>query len=299
MINNKKLQVTLQNKTNRDLFFLTKEFIKNEDLDISDNVIYQVLIEANLIQNYNELVLNFDKIPAKPLYFLKIMNKIISGIPLQYALGYTYFDGNKFYCNKETLIPRAETEDLVFKIKKYIKNFNLESGTIVDCCAGTGCIGISLGKTYGNFKIYCIEKYKSTINVLQKNIDANEVNVEVIKGNSIYPLINNNIKCDIFISNPPYVDRTEEIESNVKANEPLRAIYVKEGTFFYEEFFKYHDKFLKDKWLIAFEIGYDQEEKLKSLINKYFKESVKYKFEKDMYQLTRYLFITNVDEIIS
>jgi methylase of polypeptide subunit release factors len=85
--------------------------------------------------------------------------------------------------------------------------------------------------------------------------------------------------------------RHDDIEEKVKKYEPNDAVYIKDGTEFYEEYFKRHKDVLNENFFMAFEINYDQELKLTELIKKYFDKNVRYKFEKDIYNLTRYLFI--------
>ena len=103
---------------------------------------------------------------------------------------------------------------------------------------------------------------------------------------------NSDIKIDIFLSNPPYVEKMEDIDENVKKYEPLDAIYVENGIEFYEYFFKNHRKFMKEHFMMGFEINYDQEEKLTELVEKYFDvEHTAYSFSKDFYGKTRFLFI--------
>ena len=121
-----------------------------------------------------------------------------------------------------------------------------------------------------------------------------KIDVEFLKGDKFEPFLLKKIKLDVLVSNPPYVENEEDIDPLVKNNEPMTAVYSQDGTAFYEAYFRRHKSFMnKEKFLMAFEINYDQEIKLTKLIKKYFRnENVKFKFVKDIYGLTRYLFIT-------
>ena len=66
--------------------------------------------------------------------------------PIEYVLGYTYFCGNKIYVDENTLIPRSETEDLIYRTLEYIKRYNISCNKILDIGSGSGCIAISLNK---------------------------------------------------------------------------------------------------------------------------------------------------------
>ena len=100
-----------------------------------------------------EYVLNLDsnkiqlsKFPSKTNIFkyYKISNiskRVLNGYPLQYILKYSYFYGLKLYVNKNVLIPRDETEELVKWVIDENKGENLK---ILDLCSGSGCIGLAL-----------------------------------------------------------------------------------------------------------------------------------------------------------
>ena len=100
-------------------------------------------------------------------------------------------------------------------------------------------------------------------------------------------------KYDVIISNPPYIKYDEEIMDIVKNNEPELALYAKNnGLYYYEEIIKNAHKYLKEKSILAFEIGYMQGDYLKEYSKKYFKNSI-IKIEKDLSEKDRFLFIIN------
>ena len=126
----------------------------------------------------------------------------------------------------------------------------------------------------------------------KSNFEKYQANIITLEGNRLEPLISRHIRLDVLISNPPYVEKMEDIEDKVKKYEPLNAIYIQDGTKFYESYFKHHKEVMKDKFFMAFEINYDQEEKLTFLIRNYFDlNKIQYKFVKDIFDKTRYLFI--------
>lgn len=279
--------------TNRELFFLAKNKIKNTNKNISDNEIYQVLEYVNNYQNYTEIVLNFDKICENCKVFDNLLDELISGKPIQYLLNQAQFLNFNLYVNKNVLIPRPETEGLVIKAIEYIEKLNLNHDRIVDICTGSGAIAIALKDKYINSEVYATDLHQECIDVASKNANTFGKQIHFLVGNKLEPLKERNLKFDILISNPPYVENIDDIEEKVKSYEPFDAVYSKDGTAFYEAFFKEANSVMNSDFFMAFEINYDQEEKLTKLIKKYFNENIRYKFEKDIYNLNRYLFILN------
>lgn len=277
-------------QSNREAFLKAKKYLKDE---YSDSEIYLLLIDANKFKNYTELVTKFDENLANPEYFSRNLKKMKEGVPIQYIIGTATFHDFDVIVTGDTLIPRVETEGLVkLTYEKIIKN-NLPHKYIADICSGTGCIAIYMKKKFSDSIVYAIEKYVNTYEVGLENFKKNNVEVIALLGSRCEPLIKRRLKLDVLISNPPYVEKMDDIEEKVKKYEPfMNAIYLNDGTKFYDSYFRHHKEVMNKKFLMAFEINYDQEEKLTELIKKYFDLSkIKFEFVKDIYGLTRYLFI--------
>lgn len=206
--------------------------------------------------------------------------------PIQYVIGNVDFYGNIIEVNNDVLIPRFETEELVEKTIKYLKDFNSELD-IVDIGTGSGCIAIALKKQL-NCNMDAVDISKKALEVAKKNIQNNNVNINLIEGNLLEPL---NKKYDCIISNPPYVAHNEEIMDIVKDNEPSLALYASDnGLYNYKEIIKNSKKYLKDKFIIAFEIGRTQGDFLKEFAKIYFPNEI-IEVQKDMQNNDRFLFI--------
>lgn len=220
----------------------------------------------------------------------KVLCELKAGKPIQYIIGNVNFYGNTIAVNESVLIPRFETELLVektiTKIKKYFPN---QKVSIIDLGTGSGCIAISLKKNLD-----------ATVDALDISKDALELaKINAQKNNTEINFINDDMttyqekKYDIIISNPPYIRFDEHIMDIVKNNEPHLALYASnDGLYFYEEILKNCTKFLKDKYLIAFEIGYLQGEKIKNLAYKYL-DDINVWIEKDLQGKDRFIFIKN------
>lgn len=217
------------------------------------------------------------------------LEKLQKGLPVQYIVGSTNFYGYEIKVNENVLIPRFETEELVEKTIGYIKKLFNGKIQIVDLGTGSGCISIALKKEI-DASITAVDISKKALEVAKENALKNDVSIEFLQGNMLEPL---NKRYDVIISNPPYIGETEEIMDIVKNNEPKEALYApNDGLYFYEIILKDAHKYLKDKFLIAFEIGYKQADKIKKIVLKYFGNS-KIIVEKDLQGRDRFIFIYN------
>ena len=147
-------------------------------------------------------------------------------IPVQYLLGTTSFYDLNFEVNKNVLIPRPETEELVDWIVQDNKKSE-NSIKILDIGTGSGCIAISLAKNIPNSKITAIDISEKALKIAQKNAIKNNVAATFLKKN-ILKISNLEQIFDIIVSNPPYVRNLEknEIKKNVLDYEPHLALFV-------------------------------------------------------------------------
>lgn len=280
-------------ETNREVFLETKkQLTKRKNNNINDTEIYRLLANANDLSSYTELVVNFDKkIKNKSLY-IRNLNKLLDGEPLQYILGRTSFVDLDIFINRNVLIPRPETEGLVLFVKEYINKYNLNHDSIADICTGSGCIALYMKEQFKDSKVYATDKYEDPLIVAKINKERLNLDINLLKGSRLQPLEENNIKIDVLISNPPYVENINDIEPKVLRYEPLNAIYSMNGLHFYDSYFRHYKTVMNEKFFIAFEINFDQKDGLTKLINQYFdSENTQYIFKKDIYGKDRYLFI--------
>lgn len=220
--------------------------------------------------------------------FDEIIKKIESGYPVQYLIGNVEFYNSIIKVNENVLIPRFETEVLVDKTINYAKKIFNKKIKIIDLGTGSGCIAIALAKEL-DANVDALDISESALEVARDNAKKNNVEINFINQNMEDSLDNN---YDIIISNPPYIPNDGFVEKIVKENEPNIALFApNKGLYFYEEILKKHLNNLNKPGLIAFEIGDNQEEDLKIILNNY--NNIRYSFENDLQGLTRYLFIFN------
>ena len=219
------------------------------------------------------------------------LKELESGIPVQYIVGNTNFYGYDFKVNRNTLIPRFETELLVEKTYNYIKKyFNKDKVKILDIGTGSGCIAITLNKLLDDSDVSGVDISSEALEVAKENNISNNANVKFIESDLFS---NVNGRYDVIISNPPYISYDEEIMNIVWNNEPHLALYAPDnGLYFYDKIIKDSSKYLNDKFIMAFEIGYKQGEDIVKIVNKYYKDT-NISVEKDYSGRDRFVFIWN------
>lgn len=250
-----------------------KKELERKSLDVNSyDYLYKYLNDNNLLDKLDEYT-----------------NRLLTGEPVQYIIGNVDFYGNKMVVNNNVLIPRFETELLVEKTIKYIKNKFNDKIDVLDIGTGSGAIAITLDKEI-NCNIDGVDISSVALDVAKENNQINNTNVNLFISN-VFDNVNK--KYDVIISNPPYISKDEEIMDIVKNNEPHLALYADmDGLYFYDKILKECKNYLKDNFIIAFEIGWLQADKIVNIANKYL-DNVNILVEKDYSDKDRFIFIMN------
>ena len=239
----------------------------------------------NLINHFDEQVKNIDKIESNIV-------RIEAGEPLQYVLGYAFFVNSNYVVSKDVLIPRQETEELaVATLKTIVKMFEKEPKIkIVDIGTGSGILGIYLKEYFPNSSVICTDISENSLQIAKINAKNHHVEIDFRQGDMLEP-IKDEKDVAVIISNPPYIGDESTVDPQTLKYEPHLALFATPKTKYYEIIMSTIDsQILSDKYLLAFEIGEDMEEELTHLIETKYK-GIMYKFEKDIYGKTRFLYI--------
>ena len=220
----------------------------------------------------------------------KVVKLINNDYPVQYLIGNVDFYGCDILVKKGVLIPRFETEGLLEETIKLLNEYKMDDVSVLDIGTGTGCIPIVLKKELPNLEVTSIDVNRKALKLAKQNATNYNVSINFIHRNVFkYKPIN---KYSLIISNPPYVDRTEEVGPEIKY-EPENAIFADhEGLAFYEYIIKQANKWTTEKNILAFEIGCNQGSNLKKYAKEYFPKA-KIVVKKDLSERDRYLFIIN------
>ena len=212
-------------------------------------------------------------------YFSLIEKHIKEDVPLSHLVGFEYFYDRKYKVTKDVLSPRMETEELIYKVVEYVKATKKNNLKILDLCTGSGIIAITLKKELDQFSIDVLASdiSEEAIKVAKENAQSHDATIKFVKSD-----IFNNIddKFDIIVSNPPYIDRKDEVtmQDNVLKYDPHLALFAEEeGMYFYRNIIEKASSYLNDNGVMFFEIGYDQKDKILKLadINGYYAEVYK------------------------
>ena len=248
---------------------LLAEIIKKNPLELLNHLEEKVSLE--IVELYKKEILALEK-----------------GQPLQYVLGYVNFYGINFYIDKRVLIPRFETEELVENTIKYINKYFYEPIDIIDLGCGSGVIGLTLEKKVSTKTVDLIDISKDALEVANKNCEKLNSKAQIIESDFFAKI---DKKYDVIISNPPYIMENEEIDGIVRKNEPPLALYAgKDGLDCYKKILKEVIPHMKNRCLIAFEIGYKQGHAIKELIKKYLPKA-RIEIKKDLSEKERMIFI--------
>lgn len=243
----------------------------------------------------HELYLMYDEEVSSELEakFLAGMEEYYQGKPIQYIKGVENFFGRDFKVNEDVLIPRYETEELVENILYRIDDYFAEyqSITLCDVGTGSGAIATSLALEEPRLKVFATDISLKAVTVAKDNAKNLAANIEFMVGDMLEPLLENEIKVDIFVSNPPYIPQEQEIEAMVKDNEPHVALFGgNDGLYFYRKIFQGVEPLLQERALLAFEMGFDQRELMEAALQEYFPNDP-HEIIKDINGKDRMLFI--------
>lgn len=204
-----------------------------------------------------------------------ILKKRIKREPLAYIFKEWDFYGETFYLDKNSLIPRQDTELMVdLVLNQFDKKSKLN---ILDLGTGSGVIGITLSKFYPNSLITISDISPKALKVANKNIKKHKVrNVNSIESNW-FSAFKEEENFDLILTNPPYIAKGDVHLTNLEINyEPSNALVSANNGF--SDIFKIIDSaanFLKPQGKLFIEHGYTQADKVKNYLQKKYFDTIK------------------------
>lgn len=205
-----------------------------------------------------DLYLHFDrKILHKEWYAcLSYLKRKGGGEPLEHMIRVVEFFQCQLEITPSVLIPRQETEILLWKACQYIKEELPEEGIAWDLCTGSGCLGLGLKKAFPKLIVTLSDISSDCIELAAKNAKKNRLEVTCLIGDLLEPFKGK--KANIIFCNPPYLSKKEfdELHSGVKDFEPTEALIGGEtGLEFYQKLSILLPEFLYPNGWVFLEIG--------------------------------------------
>jgi|GWRWMinimDraft_6_1066014.scaffolds.fasta_scaffold05933_2 release factor glutamine methyltransferase len=208
----------------KELFVKMTSQILHYDTNEAKEIVFLILNDLFGISK-NDLILetiveNVDLIKVQ-----EIVNLLNEHVPVQYIIQKAWFRDRPFFVNKQVLIPRPETEQIVDLIMESKPSFVLDLGT------GSGCIAISAALEANETTVFAIDISNGALEVAKRNALNLNAKVEFQMANILdFQCPFQQIKFDLIVSNPPYVKKNEmsEIRENVKLFEPHLALFVED-----------------------------------------------------------------------
>jgi len=237
-----------------------------------------------------------DKVELEALDYM--LEQRANNVPTAYLVGETEFMSLPFVVSPAVLIPRQDTEILVEKcielvnamsISQQMKEAdeNADDNTarskvnVLDMCTGSGCIAISLAHYCLEIKVVACDVSRDALCIAKVNSERNGVQnrLELCWGN-LFEALNGEQRFDIIVSNPPYIETKTmpELQKEVRNHEPVLALDGGEdGLDFYRKIIAIAPRYLINGGYLAFEIGYNQGQSVKVLMQQGFHDIETYK----------------------
>ncbi len=196
-----------------------------------------------------------------------LLARRLSHEPLQYIIGEWDFYGRTFDVGEGVLIPRSDTETLIDAAKKLCAD--KKSLTVIDLCAGTGCIGITLEKELDTAEVFCVEKYDTAADYLKRNIRQLESSVKPVVADALERKTAESLpKADLIACNPPYINAVDMARLQKEVTfEPATALDGGEDGFdFYRGIVRIWADRLNPDGVMLFEIGAGQEDEVMEIM---------------------------------
>ena len=229
----------------------------------------EILMAKALGKNREYIILNHDKILniENLEYFKRLIHERATRKPIAYLLNKKFFWNSEFCVDKNTLIPRPDTEIIIEQILKVTKNKNYSR--ILDIGVGSGCIILSILKEKKNF-------YGTGIDISKNSLDISKINAKKLLVDKRIKFYKSDVdkfaqgKYDLIVSNPPYIKKNnlKYLECDVLKFEPKLALDGGlDGVSVIRKVIKKSSELLKKNGKFILEIGFDQKSKVIKLLN--------------------------------
>jgi len=243
-----------------DLIGLSKERLSEiYDRDEAAAII-RLWISDRFEVGLNEInAIGDQSLPDHQVELLKAdLDKLSNGVPVQQVSGVAWFCNLPFHVTPDVLIPRPETEELLYLLMDEMQDEPLK---ILDVCTGSGCIAVTLKNKFPQTSVFGCDISFDALMVAKRNAEKHNADVEFLwtdVAEGIWEGLSNE-KFDIIISNPPYITSIEALSmhKNVLDNAPHIALFAPDDDplIFYRQILIYSREHLNEGGSVWFEVN--------------------------------------------
>ncbi len=226
--------------------------------------------------------------------FFALVEKRCTGFPVAYILNEKEFYGFRFFVSPDVLIPKADTELLVEKALEIIeqnKGLGKKDFLFADVCTGSGCVFISVLKTYFNTHANCEQLMdvcchvtdisEKALDVARKNtyslLDSTQQNAISFFQGDLLDAVKSEVRYDLIVSNPPYVPKgiVDQLlldgrgEPRIALDGDIGSEHSDDGLFIINRLARQTFKSLKNGGFFLVETGEYNAEETRALMQKY------------------------------
>lgn len=252
-------------KTVGEILKLSANFLDQKKVSKAKRI-SEDLLSAILGMKRLDLYMNFDKpVEEKEMELMRQWLKRASlNEPVDYIIGNAHFYDCVIGVDRNVLIPRKETEEMVELALKQIGEKGSKS--LLDLCTGSGCIAIAIKKKMPELLVQASDISENALLVAKKNAEQNGVQINFYHGDLLTPLKGE--KFDCIVCNPPYVKEAEyeALEPSVRDYEPKLALVAeRDGLAIYERLSQELVSALNPGGIVLFEIGASQGKEIQKI----------------------------------
>ncbi len=249
------------------------EYLKSKGVD-SSRLSAELLLSHVLGLKRIELYTQFEKIVTEEQ--LANLHDLVERAgrhePIAYLAGKTEFYSLELEITADCMIPRPETELLVERAIEFLRARGGKQ-FVCDLCTGSGCIAVAIARNYPDCRIIATDICDAALSVAVRNIEKHQLKerIKLLCGDLFDPIVPHLDveRFDLIVCNPPYVSSAEfeKLDKNVKDYEPKLALFAgDDGLDVYRRIIERAGAFLKSDAAVMLEIGYNQREAVKQLL---------------------------------
>ena len=265
-------------RTAREILATNRRLVETGVVDVEAELIVRAAVEQSTGRMFSRMDLfsrQTERCSAQAgELVLRIAGGRAQGRILQHLTGVQDFLDHRFEVNSSVLVPRPETEVLVGHAIHELKSINPKRG--IEIGLGSGAISISVLAAFPKLTMIASEVSAQAILVARRNaqriLDSEASRLEIVKADQPTevwePFERSNVSgVDFIISNPPYLEASDEIEQDVAQHEPPEALYAPQGQplYFYEKMAKEAQRFLKPKGILFCEMPHERARQISQL----------------------------------